>query len=133
MRNRMPPTSDLIIWVILAAVWVASFVYASTPLNDEILCVWRRTLDLNCFGCGLTRSFMMVSEGLFISAFKRHPVGPMLYAAMVWQVVIPAVRWAMKRPDFARLPSNVIRLFWVTTGLLFFGHGAVVMHGWTAS
>jgi len=128
----MPPTSDVIIWAGLVAVWAASFVYASTPLNDEVLCIWRRVMDLNCFGCGLTRSFMMVSEGQFVAAFTRHPVGPLLYAAMVWQVVLPTIRIAIKREDFGRLPAGVSRLFWVTTALLFLGHGAVVMHGWTA-
>lgn len=132
MRNRMPPTSDVIIWACIAALWAASFVYASTPLNGEILCVWRRTFDLTCFGCGLTRSFMMVSDGQFVAAFKQHPVGPLLYTAMVWQVVVPAARLAFKRPDFARLPSMALRTFWITAGLLFVGHGVIVIQSWTA-
>jgi hypothetical protein len=75
---------------------------------------------------------MMVSDGQFVDAFRRHPVGPLLYAAMMWHVLIPAIRVGLGRPELAQLPAWVVRVYWVTAGLLFLGNGAVVVHGWTS-
>ena len=66
-------------WAGMLAVLVASFIYESSPLADEVLCVFRRTLGLPCPGCGLTRSFCAMARLDIVGAFGFHLAGPWLW------------------------------------------------------
>lgn len=121
---------DWILWAVMATVWAGSFIYGATPLNDTVWCVWRRFVGLNCFGCGLTRSFMAVSDGQLVNAIRFHPVGPLLYGAMAWYVVVTMVRAGIGRPSFLRLPSRAVVAYWTVAGLVFCTHAAQVIMGW---
>ena len=50
------------------------------------VCLWRRMLGWNCPGCGLTRSFVSLAHGDVAAAWRFHLVGPLLFAAVVFQV-----------------------------------------------
>jgi len=50
------------------------------------MCWFRRVLNIDCPGCGLTRSFISLSHGRWSDAWLYNPVGPMIYALVVSQV-----------------------------------------------
>ena len=78
------------IWVLLFAVvvMVLSFLMGSDgnktvyfpnskiPLPD--VCMSRRTLNIDCPGCGMTRSFISLSSGKLLQSLAFHPVGNLL-------------------------------------------------------
>jgi hypothetical protein len=117
-------------WLVLASVWAASFVYPYSPLDGEILCVWRRITTLDCPGCGLTRSFCAMSQIQIRQAFVLHPVGPLLYLAMVWVVLSAAVRHFQGTSEFFRLPPRIVRGYWIMAGVIFIIHFAATVASW---
>lgn len=130
MGNRINWTGEGFVWASLVAVWVASFLYPYTPLNGEVLCIWKKVSGLGCFGCGLTRSFIAVSQGALLEAFGHHPVGPLLYAPMVLFVGVIPARIIMKNPAWLSLGSKVWSLYWGLCGVVFVLHAARVAFGW---
>ncbi|MEC8192145.1 MAG: DUF2752 domain-containing protein [Myxococcota bacterium] len=129
---KQPPhaSGERFIWIALVGIWGASFVYTNTPLNDEVWCVWRRFVSLECFGCGLTRSFIAASAGDLSLSMRSHPAGPFLYAAMVWNILAMTARQITARPALGRLPHRAVVVFWCVTGLVFCSHAARVVGGW---
>jgi hypothetical protein len=62
------------------------------------LCWFRRLLNINCPGCGLTRSFISVAHGRLSDAWYYNPVGPMLFAVVVSQLPYHGVQlWRQRR------------------------------------
>jgi len=49
-------------------------------------CAWRRLTGLDCPGCGLTRCFVSAAHGHFAAALKFHPMGVVLFVAVVAQL-----------------------------------------------
>jgi hypothetical protein len=47
------------------------------------LCWFRAVFDIDCPFCGMTRSFVALAHGDLASAFRFHPAGPLLFAAML--------------------------------------------------
>ncbi len=130
MNNRVNSNGDLILWVAACGVLIASVVYPATPLNDEVLCVWRRLFNVTCFGCGLTRSFIAISSGHMVEAVRQHPVGPFLYLAVIWcAAVVPIRRW-VPNGSLVRIPPAATRAYWVVAGIVFVGHSLRVVIGW---
>ena len=47
--------------------------------NHEILdsymvpCMWKKTFNIECFGCGMQRAFSLILQGEFTAAFKMYP------------------------------------------------------------
>jgi len=117
-------------WLVLLGVWSATFIYPYSPLDGELLCVWRRITTLNCPGCGLTRSFCAMSQLMFERAFALHPVGPLLYLALVWVVVLGGIRRLRSTPTFLRLPARIVGGYWVITSLIFAIHFAATVASW---
>ena len=120
-------------WLFLMAVWILSFFYASTPLDGLVLCVWQQIYELQCPGCGLTRSFMAMSAGSVLLAADHHLAGPSLYVAMVWCVVVWAVRWRLRRPTIMAPPRWILTLFWAVTGFLYLLQCGRVVLSWFES
>jgi len=133
MRNRMLSNGDWILWLVMVVVWIGSFVYDGTPLNDTVWCVWRRFVGLNCFGCGLTRSFMAVSDGHILRSLALHPVGPFLYGAMVWRIVVTLLRTGSGNVALLRLPSRLVVGYWMLVSVVFCAHAVKVIMGWASS
>ena len=103
----------------LLAVIVVSFVYESTPLTQFVFCNFRRLTSLPCPGCGLTRSFVAMSNADLVTAFAVNYSGPLLYVAVLAVLFLGAVRWASggrwlaATPGWRRVVNNYWRLFGV--------------------
>lgn len=87
---------DRVGYAALLGVFVMSFVYKSTPMSGTIWCHFRKTTTFPCPGCGLTRSFVAMSEGNLAEALWVHFGGPMLYIAMVYILIVGALRWTTR-------------------------------------
>ena len=46
----------------------------------------RRMWNMDCPGCGLTRSFISMSHGRFGNAFSFNPAGPIVYLFVLIQI-----------------------------------------------
>ncbi len=71
------------LWWGLTAGGVAAWLLlgAWTPAaSDPVVCLFRRTLELPCPGCGLTRAFSHLARGDLYAAVKLHPAAPLLLA-----------------------------------------------------
>lgn len=45
-----------------------------SELNDYMLpCMWKKTFNVDCMGCGMQRSLALILDGDFISAFYMYP------------------------------------------------------------
>lgn len=54
------------------------------PLPE--LCYSRRMFQLDCPGCGLTRSFINLAHGDFARAWHFHPAGILLFSIIAFQI-----------------------------------------------
>ncbi len=54
------------------------------------LCVFKRLTGTPCPGCGLTRSFSYLADGLLWQSLRMHPLGPPFFLAMLYQLPIRA-------------------------------------------
>lgn len=76
----------------LAAVQLAAAAWL-VPAGDQVvtrdgsplggLCLLHSALGVHCPLCGMTRSFVALAHGNVEAAFRFHPAGPLLFAAMV--------------------------------------------------
>jgi len=81
-------------WLFLSgAVILASMVLSTTTEVVSVLgfaiptlCPFRWVTQVDCLGCGLTRSFVYMGHGDFSQAFQMHKLGPMLYMGVAGQV-----------------------------------------------
>ena len=44
-----------------------------SPEDYMIPCLSKQLLGIDCFGCGMQRSLLLISHGEFIAAFKMYP------------------------------------------------------------
>jgi len=130
MPNRLKPNGRGWLWLVLCMVWAASFIYSQTPLNDMVFCLFRRVAELNCAGCGLTRSFTAMSRFEPYSALSHHPAGPLLYGAMVAHIGLDFVRWLRASPTFLPLPRWLTLGFWGFVAIVFAGHLVRTIISW---
>ncbi len=50
------------------------------------LCTWQQLFGVNCPFCGLTRCFVSAAHGQFARAWHFHPVGLILFFAVLAQI-----------------------------------------------
>lgn len=55
------------------------------------LCMFSNIFGVECFGCGLTRSFTYMGHLQPAEAFARHMLGPVLFVLVASQVPLRAV------------------------------------------
>lgn len=55
-------------------------------------CVFNTLLRIDCPGCGMTRSFILLSQLRIGDAFRAHPAGPVLLVTMACYVAAPRGR-----------------------------------------
>lgn len=60
------------------------------------LCLFKALFDLECWGCGLTRSFTYMGHGQLDAAWAMHKLGPGLYALVALQMPYRALRLAQR-------------------------------------
>ena len=58
-------------------------------------CLFKRTFGLECLGCGLTRSFVLMAHLEPALAFTAHRLGPLLWSAAAFQ--LPYRAWRLIR------------------------------------
>ncbi len=63
----------------LALLFVLSFVASVNALSSIPLCFFKSLTQLDCPGCGLTRSFISISHGHFLEALRFNILGPFVY------------------------------------------------------
>jgi hypothetical protein len=62
------------------------------------LCYWKRTLGMDCPGCGLTRCFVSLARADVARAWHYHPAGILLFAAVLFQVPYRGIQlWRLRR------------------------------------
>ena len=90
----------------MCAVVVALSVFMSTDAQTahlfgwEVppLCVFKAFLGRECWGCGLTRSFIFTAHGQVHDGFDMHKLGPILWVACAAQIPYRGVQiWRLKR------------------------------------
>jgi hypothetical protein len=117
-------------WALLVGVWGMSFAYARTPLNGEVLCLFRRFTGWDCPGCGLTRSFCALSAGDIVGAFDFHLAGPFLYLAMLITILLGPTRYGSTRLASIQIPKRVSFVFWWLFTLLYIGQAIRAVASW---
>jgi len=94
-----------LLWLAMVGVIAASFVYETSSLSGEVLCIWRRWTGLPCPSCGLTRSFCAMARLDVIEAFRMHLAGPPLYIGVAYG----ALAGALERIPGAPTPALSVR------------------------
>jgi hypothetical protein len=67
------------------------------------LCLFHRVTNLPCPGCGMTRSLVSCAHGLWAQAVTYHPLGPLLFIALVGLSIASVL--TILRPDLRLAPS----------------------------
>ncbi len=63
------------------------------------LCLYSALLGVECFGCGITRSFTYMGHGQLTEALTLHSLGPVAYVLVAAQVPLRAWRlWSSRHP-----------------------------------
>ncbi|MBQ2807845.1 MAG: DUF2752 domain-containing protein [Bacteroidaceae bacterium] len=52
--------------------------------NGETTCLFSRFLDIECWGCGITRAFFSLLYGKFIQAWEYNPLIVPLFPLLIW-------------------------------------------------
>lgn len=58
------------------------------------LCQSKRVFQIDCPGCGLTRSFIFMAHGEVLAAFKMHPTGAILFLGIILAIPFFAINAA---------------------------------------
>lgn len=88
-------------WLVLsggvAAVLAAPFALAAdTILALAPSCVWKATYGVECPSCGMTRAFILISQGSFAEAQTLNQLALPLYGFCVANVALAAVYLARR-------------------------------------
>lgn len=58
----------------LLIVWVSPLLLCFLPLrlilNNKTICIWKNLFDIDCLGCGITRSILLVFHFEFSKAYE---------------------------------------------------------------
>lgn len=83
------------------------------------LCLSQRLVGLDCPGCGLSRSFVRLTQGDLLGALQSHRMGPLLYFffAVAALYRLCAIRWP-SHPRLNRAAATLHYAGWAVTGAL---------------
>lgn len=109
-------------WAAMLAVLALSFVYESTPLSGEVLCVFRRFTGMSCPGCGLTRSFVAMAKLDVAGAFGLHLAGPWLWVTAAAAVLLRPAQAALGWPSVWAVAPRLMQGWVILFGVLFVIH-----------
>lgn len=71
----------------LVTIFVFSFVASVNTVSSVSLCFFKYLTHLDCPGCGLTRSFICISQGHWIQAFHFNILGPFVYLLFIFYFI----------------------------------------------
>ena len=79
----------------------AGFLLSPHALHKSpVLCPVRFAYGVECPGCGLGRSFVLLAHGDVSAAFAAHLFGPLVFAVFVVTVAAPpALRWLARTDE----------------------------------
>lgn len=113
-RRRRALSSDA--WLLLVCALVLLLSVVLDPSAEAVrlgdwtlppLCVFKNTLGVECWGCGLTRSFTFMGHGQPGAAFELHRLGPVLFVVVLAQLPLRAWRlWKARQPPGPRPPHG---------------------------
>lgn len=92
------------------------------PILDKPLppsCMFRRWLQIDCPGCGLTRSFIELAHGRFARAWRFNPAGVALFLLVLAQIPYRTVQLARIRCGREELRPRRLSN-WFAAGLIVF-------------
>jgi hypothetical protein len=69
-------------------VLIAAMVHPARGMGVEI-CMYRRALDVQCPGCGLTRSVSCAARGMWHESVLQHPLGVLVLGLAVAMAAWP--------------------------------------------
>ena len=85
--------TDIVIGGLALLAVIASVLLTPSPdavslfgLTMPGVCAFKNFTGMDCFGCGLTRSFAYMGELSFREAFQMNFIGPVLYLLVLSQV-----------------------------------------------
>ncbi len=108
---RLERQRDRLILLVASGITLASLIL--DPSDSAValfgwdvppLCLWTNLFGVECWGCGLTRSFTFMGHGDLEGAFRLHRLGPALYGFVAGQ--IPFRLWRLRLPK----PSDDVRV-----------------------
>ncbi len=73
---------------------------ADIPVPET--CGMRRAMDVDCPGCGLTRTFIHLAHGDLQRAWQLHPVGIALFVFVALQIPLAVVHFCSSDIEFRR-------------------------------
>lgn len=105
--------------ILTAGFWINLETISSIPL-----CLFKYVTGLDCPGCGLTRSFVCLSSGQLMHAFRFNASGPFLYVAFCLYFIDRALQMmtSSRRLHVPLLFTQVLSVMIVFT---MFGHWVV--------
>jgi uncharacterized protein DUF2752 len=93
---RPDPLYHIVLLVLSSSVLIAAAVLSVRNQTEVLvplfgfplpeLCLMRRSLGIDCPGCGLTRSFISLAHGNLRGAWSYNPAGPLLFAILAFQI-----------------------------------------------
>lgn len=66
------------------------------------LCTFKRTVGMDCPGCGMTRCFISLAHGDIVSAWRFNPAGILLFGMLAFQIPYRVIQlWRVRagRPE----------------------------------
>ena len=103
--DEYPRRDDVIVLAIAALVMLGSVLMTPSPsalsffgFEIPVVCTWRRLIGAGCPGCGLTRSFAFMADGMFYEAWSMNKLGPPLFVVFAAQLPYRLIRILRKRP-----------------------------------
>ena len=97
-------------WISLTAIAVLSAARPERVAAWPVICPFKRFLDVECWGCGLTRATSYAMHGRFAEAMDQNALVaialPVMIALAIWVMVQAARRiTVLAWPTSARFPG----------------------------
>ena len=109
---------SLLAWLMLAITGLVGWLGAWPQFS---WCMFKSVTHLPCALCGMTRSFVLISQGRFMESLDYHPLGIPVYAATfviaAFGLVRPTLTWTLlmrltQRPTVFVLLS-LLAMVWI--------------------
>ena len=85
--------------------------------NDITVCPFKFLTGFPCPGCGLTHSFVYISHGEFIEAFREHLFGPVLYLILIF-VLLKSITEIITGKEIILFPRKLLYQSYYTFAFL---------------
>ena len=97
------------------------------------LCTMKRSLEMDCPGCGLTRCFISLAHGRLGDALRFNAAGYLLFAVVLYQLPYRGIQlWYLRRYRTDRCHNAwlAVVVVWVLVGALIAQWGWKIYSAW---